>query len=88
VRGAPDLVIEIGSRSTRGRDETTKRRLYERAGVAEYWFVDPEVDTVRAYRREAARLARPLELSREAGDVLTTDLLPGLPLPLSRIFRD
>ena len=41
--GAPDLVIEIGSPSTRKRDETIKRRLYERSGVVEYWVVDPVI---------------------------------------------
>jgi Uma2 family endonuclease len=35
VRGAPNLVVEIGSESTRRRDETIKRRLYERFGVSE-----------------------------------------------------
>ena len=88
VRGAPDLVIEIGSPGTRKRDETIKRRLYERTGVSEYWFVDPDLDVVRVYRLEGDRFARPVELSREAGDVLTTPLFSGLTLPLSRIFRD
>ncbi len=87
VQGAPELVIEIGSPSTRQRDETIKRRLYERAGVSEYWFVDPEIDVVRVYRRNAEGFARPLELTAEAGDTLTTPLLSGLSLPLSRIFR-
>ena len=53
VQGAPELVIEIGSQGTRKRDETIKRRLYERAGVSEYWVVDPELDVVRVYRRGA-----------------------------------
>ena len=88
VRGAPELVVEIGSPSTRQRDETIKRHLYERTGVSEYWFVDPEVDVVRIYRRDGDRFARPVELSREAGDIVTTPLLPGLSLPLSRIFRE
>lgn len=39
VRGAPDLVIEIASPTTQERDLTTKRLLYARYGVAEYWFV-------------------------------------------------
>ena len=70
------------------RDETIKRRLYERAGVAEYWVVDPDIDVVRIYRREGEVFNRPTELTREAGDVLTTPLLPGLELPLERIVRE
>src|SRR4051812_43701088 len=50
VAGAPELVVEIGSPGTRTRDETIKRRLYERAGVSEYWVVDPDLDLVRVYR--------------------------------------
>ncbi|HVZ19584.1 MAG TPA: Uma2 family endonuclease [Vicinamibacterales bacterium] len=88
VRGAPNLVIEIGSPGTRRRDETVKKRLYERSGVDEYWVVDPETDVVRVYRRERDGFGRVSELSLEAGDVLTTSLLPGLELPLSRIFRE
>jgi Uma2 family endonuclease len=87
VQGAPELVVEIGSPSTRRRDETVKLSLYERTGVSEYWVVDPELDVVRIYRREGERFARPQELSTEAGDVLTTPLLPGFELPLVDIFR-
>jgi Uma2 family endonuclease len=87
VQGVPELVIEIGSPSTRQRDETIKRHLYERSGVSEYWVVDPEIDVVRVYRRGAEGFERPQELRADAGETLTTPLLPGLPLPLSRIFR-
>jgi len=88
VRGAPDLVVEICSPSTRKRDETIKRHLYERSGVSEYWIVDPDIDVVRVYRRERDVFDRAVELSREGGDVLTTTLLPGLEMPLARIFRE
>jgi Uma2 family endonuclease len=88
VRGAPDLVVEIGSTSTRRRDETIKRRLYERGGVAEYWVVDPFAAAVRVYRRQRRGFARPVELSHDAGDVLRPPLLPGLELRLERIFKD
>lgn len=56
--------------------------------MTEYWVVDPEVDAVRVYRRSGDRFARAVELLREAGDLLTTPLLPGLSLPLTRIFRE
>jgi Uma2 family endonuclease len=88
VQGPPELVVEIGSPSTRRRDETIKRALYERVGVSEYWFVDAEADMVRVYRRlNGGRFARPEQLSLRAGDELTTPLLEGLVLPLAEIFR-
>src|SRR5688572_20204160 len=80
VQGVPELVIEIGSPSTRKRDETIKKGLYERAGVSEYWVVDPDIDVIRIYRRNADGFARAIELSAEAGDVLTTPLFDGLQL--------
>ncbi|RPI60270.1 MAG: Uma2 family endonuclease [Lysobacterales bacterium] len=88
VTGSPELVIEIGSPSTRRRDETIKRRLYERSGVVEYWVVDPDVDIVRVFRRSGNRFERPIELSLEADDTLTTSLFPALELPLRDIFKD
>ena len=86
ARGAPELVVEIASTSTRRRDETIKRRLYERDGVSEYWLVDPELDSIRVYRREGDRFGRAVELTSERADVLTTPLLPGLEIVLTGIF--
>jgi Uma2 family endonuclease len=88
LQGAPDLVIEILSPSTRARDERLKRELYERMGVREYWLVDPFYDTVRVYRHDGAVLNLVAELSADAGDVLTTPLLPGLEIPLADAFGD
>ena len=88
VQGVPELVIEISSPSTRTRDETIKRRLYEREGVSEYWVVDPDIDVIRIYRREGDGFGRPRELSAEPGDVLTTPLFEGLDLALSDVFRE
>jgi Uma2 family endonuclease len=88
VTGAPDIVVEIGSPSTRKRDETIKRRLYERSGVSEYWVVDPDLDVVRVYRNRDGRFDRPLELRADAGDVLTSPHLDGLEMPVGRIFAE
>ena len=41
IHGAPDFVIEILSASTAQNDRGPKLRAYERAGVAEYWLIDP-----------------------------------------------
>jgi Uma2 family endonuclease len=88
VAGAPDIVVEIGSPSTRKRDETIKRRLYERSGVSEYWVVDPDLDVVRVYRNREGRFDRPVELRADAGDVLTSPHLDGLEIPVGRIFAE
>lgn len=85
--GAPDLAIEILSESSRKTDETVKRKLYEWAGVEEYWIVDPELQTVKVYRLKDSSYERTAELSAEAGDRLETPLLPGLTIELARIFE-
>jgi Uma2 family endonuclease len=87
AQGAPDLVIEVLSDSTRRRDETLKRDRYERFGVVEYWLVDPVRRTVRVYRRSGAGFSVPLDLSAAAGDVLTTPLLPGLEIRVDEVFE-
>jgi Uma2 family endonuclease len=87
IHGAPDLVIEILSPSTRRVDEITKRRLYERVGVREYWIVDGEIEVVKIYRRQDdGSFARAQELLREEGHSLDTPLLPGFSLSLAELF--
>lgn len=86
ISGAPDIVVEVLSEATRRRDERLKRDLYDRCGVGEYWIVDPEVETIKLFRREGAGFGRPLELSLESGDSLVCPRLPDLSIPLSAIF--
>jgi Uma2 family endonuclease len=87
VKGAPDLVIEILSKSTRRLDEETKLDLYDRYDVLEYWIVDPDRRTAQVYRRAAEGLRLDSELSAGAGEFLTSPLLPGFSLPLADIFE-
>jgi Uma2 family endonuclease len=88
VQGPPALVVEVLSKSTRKRDAQTKRRLFERTGVREYWLVDPELDAVQVFRPSPeGRLTRVVELTAEDGDVLTTPLLPGCEIDVRELFR-
>ena len=47
--GAPDLIIEIVSPSSRRMDYNRKNTLYSDAGVREYWIVDPVKEKVVVY---------------------------------------
>jgi Uma2 family endonuclease len=85
VQGAPDLVVEILSESTRKLDERIKLARYELLGVSEYWIVDPLGDRVHVFRPEGESFRKAAELA--AGDVLTTPLLPGLEIPLRYLFQ-
>ncbi|MBQ4577016.1 MAG: Uma2 family endonuclease, partial [Firmicutes bacterium] len=49
VEGAPDLIVEILSPSTKRKDMTIKLNKYLEAGVREYWLVDPEKKKVIVY---------------------------------------
>ncbi len=49
VMGAPDFIAEVLSLSTRKFDRTTKFRLYEKFGVRELWFVDPEARLIEVW---------------------------------------
>lgn len=86
VQGAPDLVVEVLSESTRRTDEVRKRKLFESVDVLEYWIVDPELETVKVYRKAGDRFDRPIELSSEADDTLTTPLLPSFEATLAKLF--
>jgi Uma2 family endonuclease len=86
IQGAPDLVIEILSDSTRRRDEGIKRERYERLGVREYWLVDPVRAAVQVLRLDGQHLRPAAHLTAAAGDVLTSPLLPGLEIQLPKIF--
>jgi len=68
--------------------ERIKPRLYERFAVPEYWIVDPDLDAIKVFRLVESRYRRVQELSLDAGEVLTTPLLPGLEMPLVEIFED
>ena len=53
--GVPVLAIEFLSPSTAARDRGAKRRIYQRAGVAEYWIVDSDARLVERWRPDDER---------------------------------
>lgn len=87
ISGAPDLTIEVLSDSTRRKDEIAKRKLYDQAGVAEYWIVDPELEMVKIHRRIDAGFQRVAEISTETGGTITTPILAEFALDIHDVFR-
>lgn len=59
VRGAPDWVVEVLSPATASHDQIHKRRIYERAGVAEFWLVHPNDRLLTIYRLNNGEYGKP-----------------------------
>lgn len=84
VEGAPDLLIEILSPSSREKDRELKRKLYARNGVQEYWIVDPEGKTIEVLTLLQDDLQRHSIFRGE--EKLKSPLLAGFLLHLPRAF--
>lgn len=85
-KGAPDLVIEILSDSTKRHDRVVKFNLYQRAGVREYWLVDPSLHTVQVYTLEDGRY-NAAEAYTTAAEV-PVGILPGCVINLRQVFTE
>lgn len=86
VHGAPDLVIEILSDSTRRLDCMTKLGLYQQAGVREYWIVDPEMKIVLVYTLTEGRYYAPVAYN--CGSSVPVGVLADCAIDLSAVFPD
>ncbi len=84
VRGAPDLVVEILSPSSLGRDWGYKRELYAKYGVKEYWIADPvhKMVSVMLLRDGVLELAG----TYVEGDTVVSSALEGFSVEISAIF--
>jgi Uma2 family endonuclease len=86
-KGAPDLVIEILSPSTAGKDRIIKRALYERTGIKEFWIVDPGGKTVEVYHRdENGKYGIPDVYTSE--DTIKVGLFEDLTIDLKHVFEE
>lgn len=86
-RGAPDMLLEILSPSTRRHDRLTKLELYQRAGVKEYWIVNPEEQSVQVYLLDEHGLLRLREEYDRKG-IAKVNALQGCFVELERVFPE
>jgi len=82
--GAPDLVIEILSPSTVKQDKLLKFNMYQRAGVREYWIVDPDSRMVQAHILENGRY---YIKSYAETDTIPVYVLDGCEISLPDVFE-
>ncbi|MGV3724834.1 MAG: Uma2 family endonuclease [Actinomycetota bacterium] len=79
-----DLAVEIVSQGGRKRDLEEKRREYARAGISEYWIVDPENCSIQILVLEGDEY-RPLGVHL-SGDQAASVLLPGFVVSVEAVF--
>ena len=84
VTGAPDVVMEVLSESTRQRDFNVKLPVYGRNGVREAWLADLRSETVSKYAGDGHTMT--LVQVYAANDVLTSEAMPGVAIDLGPIF--
>ena len=82
--GAPDLIVEILSPGNSKHDADTKFRLYEEAGVQEYWMVEPEEKLVLIYTLQNGIYIGLKPFSE--GEIINSPSFPELKIEVDAIF--
>ena len=81
-----DLAIEVPSpgKENRKRDLVTKRRVYAKAKISEYWIIDPELKTITVFTLSGKTYKTHGKF--KPGDQATSKLLPGFALDVTAVF--
>jgi Uma2 family endonuclease len=83
-KGSPDLIIEVLSPGTARKDKWEKFHQYEKAGVKEYWIVDPTHETVETYTLVDEKYSQRKIYSNE--DEIRVNIFEDLTIPVKMIF--
>ncbi len=82
---APDLAVEVLSDSTAANDRGVKFQDYAAHGVAEYWIIDPELETVEQYQLVGKTYQ--LVIKARSGE-LESLVVEGFIIPIAAIFDE
>ena len=84
--GTPSLLIEITSPATGKMDRLYKFNKYEKAGVKEYWIVEPDLKIVSVFvLQDNKRYGRPEVYSEE--NQIKVSIFPDLTIDLNSVFQ-
>ena len=84
--GAPDLTIEIISQNNSKHDSVTKFKLYQEAGVKEYWIIDPIEKLLNVYfLQNDIYIGLP---PQSEGEKIKSNLFPELNIALDDVFEN
>lgn len=81
-----DLVIEVVSDDDPDRDRVTKRAEYAKAGIPEYWIVEPQTETITVLRLGEGSYGEHGRFGR--GAVAASALLEGLLVDVAAVFDE
>jgi len=84
-RGA-DLVIEVVSEDDPERDLVSKRAEYARAGISEYWIVDPRDQTITVLALDSEKGGYSVAGRHASGEAAQSALLDGFSVDVSEVF--
>jgi Uma2 family endonuclease len=86
IHPAPDLIVEVLSRSTTSRDRGIKFEDYAAHGVREYWIIDPVRKSLEQYQLEESTMAFESVAVLYLEDKLNAITIPGFQIPVKALF--
>lgn len=86
-KGAPDFIIEILSPSSLRHDRLVKLGLYQKAGVREYWIIDPKNTSVQVFLLDDNGILRLME-DYGSNNVAKVNVLEGCFVELAKVFME
>ena len=86
IRGVPDMVCEIVSKGSYRKDTETKKAIYERYKVPEYWVVIPELEIIEILIIEDDKYS--VFAYAETKWVVTSRVIEGLTVDIKNVFEE
>lgn len=84
IRGVPDLLVEVVSKSSFYIDTADKKEIYQKYVVKEYWIVFPEYDTIEVFTLDENGVYKIFSKGTD-DEVVKSKLLEGLEVKISDI---